>query len=166
MRLVDSTKSDFNPIICAGKSRMPRRMNAPLSKVMKTMYQESESRMLYEELRENEIGKDMYVHDGELMMYTVGDDKLSVNIISVLLAELVPEVLERFNFCDCQLCREKVSALALDELPAKFVRIHKNKSEKEKAAELEKHKDASRQLVARTLVKIIMPNKKRYFHDD
>lgn len=168
MRLVDNTGDNFNPIIAAGKSHIPKknRHNAPLSKIMKAMYSESENKRLYDDLRQNEIGRDMYVHDGELMMYTVGEDKISVNIISVLLAEMVPEVLERFNFCDCALCRERLSEIALDELPAKFVRIHKNKSEKEKDAELQKHKKGSRQSVARALVKHIMPNKKRHFHDE
>ena len=79
---------------------------------------------------------------------------VEINIISELISEWLPQTKKRFNSCDCALCRADITVAALNEIPAKYVRI----SDETDFKEIEALKEKYRAQVISTLVKLVLRN--------
>lgn len=139
MRLVEQRNDMVNPTILAGKSSIPRKLRGlePLSKVMK--------------------------HDAGAVL-GAGDEAATFNITALVIDDHAALILRRFNACDCEVCIERLSQLTADSVPAHFVKL-KKRSVECRSAEVEKLKEPLTKAVTSRMIRLVMQNKKRSFHD-
>lgn len=139
MKLVQQQKNDMlNPTIIAGKSSIPRRLRGlePLSRIMK---------------REAEA-------------VFGGDEAETYNITALVIEEHSAEILRRFNACDCELCVETLSRLTAEVVPARFAKLRKRDVEFD-APEVKQLKAPLQKTVTSRMVRLVIQNKKRSYHD-
>lgn len=139
MRLVEQKTDMVNPTILAGKSSIPRKLRGiePLTRIMK---------------REAEGILDP---DEEAVTY---------NVTALVINDHAAEILRRFNACDCNICIEELSRLTADIVPARFAKLHKTAVERN-APEVEELKKPLKHKVTSQMIRLVMQNKKRSYHD-
>ncbi len=139
MRLVEQRNDMVNPTILAGKSSIPRKLRGlePLTKIMK--------------------------RDAETV-FGSDEEAETFNLTALVIDDHAAQILRRFNACDCELCIERLSQLTADSVPARFVKLKKRSVER-KAAEVEELKSPLRRAVTSRMIRLVMQNKKRSFHD-
>lgn len=139
MRLVEQRNDMVNPTILAGKSSIPRKLRGlePLTKIMK--------------------------RDAETVFGT-DEEAETFNLTALVIDDHAAQILRRFNACDCEVCIERLSQLTADSVPARFVKLKKRSVER-KAAEVEELKSPLRRAVTSRMIRLVMQNKKRSFHD-
>lgn len=140
MRLVEQNKNAANPVILAGKSRVPKQLRGrePLSRMM--------SLDLGEALAERE------------------EDSVVVNLTEAAIEYEAPEILDRFNACSCHKCVEVFSRRISERVPARFARI--NRSARSGSRELRERMEPVRKIVLSEMIRELIGNKKRCFHDE
>ncbi len=138
MKLVQQRNDMVNPTIMAGKSSIPRRLRGlePLSRIMKREAEEV-------------FG---------------GDEAETYNITALVIEEHSAEILRRFNACDCELCVETLSRLTAEVVPARFAKLRKRDVEFD-APEVKQLKAPLQKTVTSRMVRLVMQNKKRSYHD-
>ncbi len=138
MRLVKSEKNSVNPVIIAGKSRIPRQLRGvePLSRILRR-----ESAKAYEDYAE----------------------RVAVNVTELVIEENAGEILRRFNACDCEECVSELSRRVSEKVPARFTKLPRgeliNGSE-----ELDEFKEPLRKAVMTQMIRELLGNKRRSFH--
>lgn len=139
MRLVEQRNDMVNPTIMAGKSSIPRQLRGlePLTKIMK---------------REAEA------------VFGADEDEETFNLTALVIDDNAAEILRRFNACDCEICIEQLSRITADSVPARFVKL-KRRSVERKAPEVEELKAPLKRPVTSRMIRLVMQNKKRSFHD-
>lgn len=137
MKLVDQKNDMINPTIMAGKSSIPRRLRGlePLSRIIKREAEE-----------------------------VYGGDTETYNLTALVIEEHAPEILRRFNACDCELCVETLSRLTAEMVPARFAKLRRSTVERD-LEEVRQLKDPLRRPVTSHMVRLVMQNKKRSYHD-
>lgn len=145
MKLIQDSEELENQVIAAGKSRIPRQLRGiePLSRVIR---------------REAAAEKQL-------------EEKQSAPLVTRELTGLIaekeaPEILARFNACDCEVCKGELARLAAEELPARYIRLPEGEGldwdgfsddEKLLAGSVKKS-------VTTVMIRLMMANKKRNFH--
>lgn len=145
MKLIQDSEELENQVIAAGKSRIPRQLRGiePLSRVIR---------------REAAAEKQR-------------EEKQSAPLVTRELTGLIaekeaPEILARFNACDCEVCKGELARLAAEELPARYIRLPEGEGldwdgfsddEKLLAGSVKKS-------VTTVMIRLMMANKKRNFH--
>lgn len=99
--------------------------------------------------KKNFIYEDMEVH--EII------EKTLVNVISLIVYEMLPEILQRFNACDCKMCQAEIAIEALSEIPPLFI---KNTGSKKCENEIAIKKEENEDIVRKALIKIVIKNKR------
>ena len=137
MKLVDQKNDMINPTIMAGKSSIPRRLRGlePLSRIIKREAEE-----------------------------VFGGDTETYNLTALVIEEHAPEILRRFNACDCEICVETLSRLTAEMVPARFAKLRRSTVERD-LEEVRQLKDPLRRPVTSHMVRLVMQNKKRSYHD-
>ena len=140
MRLLEQDKSASNPVILAGKSRVPQQLRGrvPLSRMLR-----------------REMGEEFTDIDGTVV----------VNITQLAIEFEAPLILDRFNACSCDTCVEVFSAAIAKRVPARFARIRKA-SQRRGSRELMERMEPFRKMVVTEMIRELIGNKKRCFHDD
>ncbi|MBD5128391.1 MAG: hypothetical protein HDT43_00475 [Ruminococcaceae bacterium] len=138
MRLVEQDKNAVNPVILAGKSRVPKQLRGrePLSKLMRM-----------------DLGEEFSDRDSVV-----------VNLTEAAIEYEAPEILDRFNACSCDKCVEVFSRRISAKVPARFARI--NKSARSGSRELRERMEPVRKIVLAEMIRELIGNKKRCFHDE
>ena len=139
MKLI-SDDSESNPVIVAGKSRIPTRLRGrePLSRVLK--------RQLHGEPLE----------PGEADV---------VNLTEIAVKYEAPLILDRFNACSCEKCVGIFSEIMLKKVPARFARIAKSSAEA-RTRDLNDRVEPVRKIVQVAMIRELIGSKKRLFHDE
>ncbi len=139
MRLVEQDKNSVNPVILAGKSRVPKQLRGrePLSRLMRA-----------------ELGEE----------FSDREDSVVVNLTEAAIEYEAPEILDRFNACSCHKCVEEFSRIISGKVPARFARI--NKTSRSGSRELRERMEPVRKIVLSEMIKELIGNKKRCFHDE
>lgn len=139
MRLVEQGKDSVNPVIMAGKSRIPKQLRGrePLSRLMRA-----------------ELGEE----------FSDREDSVVVNLTEAAIEYEAPEILDRFNACSCHKCVEVFSRKISERVPARFARI--NKTARSGQRELRERMEPVRKVVLSEMIKELIGNKKRCFHDE
>lgn len=88
-------------------------------------------------------------------------DRITIDINRIILDDMLDEVLERFNTCHCDKCKEKLSELVLEKVPVKILTV----SPGEEKSVIDSYCEYTRKEISSELVKIIVQNKRRPFHD-
>lgn len=137
MKLVEQKNDMINPTIMAGKSSIPRRLRGlePLSRIIKREAEE-----------------------------VFGGDTETYNLTALVIEEHAPEILRRFNACDCEICVETLSRLTAEMVPARFAKLRRSTVERD-LEEVRQLKDPLRRPVTSHMVRLVMQNKKRSYHD-
>lgn len=140
MRLLEQDKSSSNPVILAGKSRIPRQLSGrePLSRLLK-----------------REMGEEFSDIDGTVV----------VNLTQLAIEHEAPVILDRFNACSCDKCVEVFSCAVAKRVPVRFARIRKA-SQRQGSRELTERMEPVRKTVLTEMIRELIGNKKRCFHDD
>lgn len=140
MKLLEQDKSSSNPVILAGKSRIPRQLSGrePLSRLMR-----------------REMGEEFSDVDGTVV----------VNLTQLSIEYAAPEILDRFNACSCDKCVEEFSRIIIPRVPMRFARISKA-SQRRGSRELTERMEPVRKIVLSEMIKELIGNKKRCFHDE
>lgn len=140
MKLLELDQSSSNPVILAGKSRIPRRLSGrePLSRLFR-----------------REIGDDFSDMDGTVV----------VDLTRLAIDREAPIVLDRFNACSCDKCVEEFSRIILPRVPMRFARISKA-SQRRNSSELIERMEPVRKIVLSEMIRELIGNKKRCFHDE
>lgn len=140
MRLLELGEGSSNPVILAGKSRVPRMLSGrePLSRILR-----------------REIGDDFSDLEGTVV----------VDLTRLAIDHEAPLVLDRFNACSCDKCVEEFSKLILPRVPMRFARISKA-SQRGDSHELTERMEPVRKIVLSEMIRELIGNKKRCFHDD
>lgn len=140
MRLLELDESSSNPVILAGKSRIPRQLSGrePLSRLLR-----------------REIGDDFSDMDGTVV----------VDLTRLAIDHEAPLVLDRFNACSCDKCVEEFSRIILPRVPMRFARISKA-SQRRDSRELTERMEPVRKIVLSEMIRELIGNKKRCFHDE
>lgn len=139
MRLVEQRSDMVNPTILAGKSSIPRKLRGlePLTKIMK--------------------------RDAETVLGT-DDEAETFNLTALVIDDQAAQILRRFNACDCEICIERLSQLTAESVPARFVKLKKRSVER-RTPEVEQLKEPLKRSVTSYMIRLVMQNKKRSFHD-
>ncbi len=139
MRLIEQNKDSANPVILAGKSRVPKQLRGrePLSRLMRA-----------------ELGEE----------FSDREDSVVVNLTEAAIEYEAPEILDRFNACSCHKCVEVFSRKISEKVPARFARI--NKTARSGQRELRERMEPVRKIVLSEMIKELIGNKKRCFHDE
>lgn len=140
MRLLEQDKSASNPVILAGKSRIPRQLSGrePLSRILR-----------------REMGEEFSDIDGTVV----------VNITQLAIEYEAPIILDRFNACSCDRCVEVFSEAIAKRVPVRFARIRKA-AQRRGSHELMERMEPVRKTVLMEMIRELIGNKKRCFHDD
>ena len=144
MKLVELRDEGVNPVIAAGKSNVPRRLRGaePLSRVVK---------------------RDVIEMPEPGEAYAAPEEQVTVNISALVIAEEAPQILRRFNACDCADCVEALARLTSESTQARFVKLGKTAAE-HGGTQLEALKEPIRKPVTQQMIRLVMNNKKRSFH--
>ncbi len=139
MKLVERS-ADVNPVLLAGKSRVPSQLRGKesLTKIMR-----------------RDLGEEF--HDSE--------DTVVVNITELAIEYEVPIVLDRFNACSCDKCVEVLSRRMAERVPVRFARVNKAGRDMDNR-ELSERVAPMRKMVLTEMIKELIGTKKRCFHDD
>lgn len=139
MKLVADNSQDDNPVILAGKSRIPTplRGREPLSRIMR----------------------------GGLSEIDGSDEQIVVNITELAIQQEAPEILDRFNACSCTKCVEFFSGIIAAKVPAQYARISRD-AVRRGSIELSERIEPARKKVISQMIKELICNKKRCFHDE
>ncbi len=139
LKLVSKGNDMVNPTIMAGKSSIPRKLRGlePLTKIMR---------------REQE---EIFGTDSEAETF---------NLTALVIDDTAAEILRRFNACDCELCVETLSRLTADEVPARFAKL-KRRAVERNLAEVEELKTPLRKTVTASMIRLVIKNKKRSYHE-
>lgn len=140
MRLVEHDKNAVNPVILAGKSRVPKQLRGrePLSRLMRM-----------------DLGEEFSDRS---------EDSVVVNLTEAAIEYEAPEILDRFNACSCHKCVEVFSRIISEKVPARFARI--NRSARSGSRELRERMEPVRKIVLSEMIRELIGNKKRCFHDE
>lgn len=138
MKLIESDKNN-NLVIMAGKSRVPDQLRG----------RESLSRMMRRGLGEE---------------FSDADDTTVVNITELAIEYEAADVLDRFNACSCDKCVEVFSKRIAERVPARFARI--SKSHRNGSRELAERVLPMRKTVLSEMIRELICNKQRCFHDE
>lgn len=138
MKLIESDKNN-NLVIMAGKSRVPDQLRG----------RESLSRMMRRGLGEE---------------FSDADDTTVVNITELAIEYEAAEILDRFNACSCDKCVEVFSRRIAERVPARFARI--SKSHRNGSRELAERVLPMRKTVLSEMIRELICNKQRCFHDE
>ncbi len=145
MKLVENDPLAENQVIAAGKSQIPRQLRGiePLSKIIR---RESAEMSAAEQVRSS--------------------PEVSRNLTEMVIADSAPDILRRFNACDCEQCRAELTRLAEQEIPARYIKLPEladlsyngfSKEDKLFIASMKK-------TAVSVMIKLMIPNKKRNFH--
>lgn len=138
MKLIENDK-DSNLVIMAGKSRIPEQLRG----------RESLSRMMKRGLGEE---------------FSDVDDTTVVNITELAIEYEAAEILDRFNACSCDKCVEVFSQRIAAKVPARFARI--SKSHRNGSRELAERVLPMRKIVLSEMIRELICNKTRCFHNE
>ena len=140
MRLVEQNKNAVNPVILAGKSRVPKQLRGrePLSRLMRM-----------------DLGEEFSDRS---------EDSVVVNLTEAAIEYEAPEILDRFNACSCHKCVEVFSRRISEKVPARFARI--NRFARSGSRELRERMEPVRKIVLSEMIRELIGNKKRCFHDE
>lgn len=140
LKLLEQDKSASNPVILAGKSQIPRQLSGrePLSRILK-----------------REMGEEFSDIDGTVV----------VNLTQLAIEYQAPEILDRFNACSCDKCVEEFSRIIAERVPVRFARISKT-SQHRGSRELTERMEPVRKKVLSEMIRELIGNKKRCFHDE
>ncbi len=139
MKLVENP-DDVNPVLLAGKSRVPPQLRKKQSLTS---------------LMRREMGE---------VFYDV-EDTVVVNITELAIEHEAPEILDRFNACSCDKCVEIFSRIISGRVPARFARVRKGGIETG-SRELNERVAPMRKAVITEMIKELITSKKRCYHDD
>lgn len=139
MRLVRQSNDMVNPTIMAGKSSIPRKLRGlePLTRIMKREADE---------------------------IFGTDSDAETYNVTALVIEENAAAILRRFNACDCELCIEQLSQLTAEEVPSRFAKL-KPRAVELNAPEVEELKAPLRRSVTSCMIRLVIRNKKRSYHD-
>lgn len=142
MKLVEP-QGGVNPVIIAGKSRIPQQLRgkAPLSRIMRR--------------EAAEIFGEYYADPNEL---------LTVNLTELVIKENAGELLRRFNACCCDKCIDELSRRALEKIPSRFARVSRAVLEKG-SPELDEQKESLKKSALSAMIRELIGNKRRHFHN-
>lgn len=140
LKLLEQDKNASNPVILAGKSRIPRQLSGrePLSRILK-----------------REMGEEFSDIEGTVV----------VNITQMAIEFLAPEILDRFNACSCDKCVEEFSRIIAERVPVRFARISKG-AQYRGSHELTERMEPARKMALSEMIRELIGNKKRCFHDE
>lgn len=141
MRLLKQEKGAANnQVFLAGKSRIPRQLSGrePLSRIMR-----------------RQMGEEFSDIEGTVV----------VNITQIAIEFLAPDILDRFNACSCEKCVEEFSKIIAERVPVQFARINKA-SQHRGSHELTERMEPARRKVLAEMIKELIGNKKRCFHEE
>lgn len=128
---------DENLVVFAGKSRVPSLLRGRQS--------------LSVMMRRNAAG-------------TVDRDETEVvNITDLVIRHEAPEILDRFNACSCEKCVNVFSAMVAERIPVRYARISRAELE---SGELPERAVPMRQVVLPEMIRRLICNKRRCFHDE
>lgn len=145
MKLVEERSLADNQVIAAGKGRIPRQLRGiePLSKLIK---------------RENAAAEAARAVENSPMV--------TRDLTEMVIGDAVPEILRRFNACDCEICRAELKRLTQEQIPSRYVRLPEladtgsgclSAEEEMLAASLKKS-------AVSAMIRLMFSNKKRNFH--
>ncbi|MCH5205499.1 MAG: hypothetical protein J1F09_01015 [Oscillospiraceae bacterium] len=144
MKLVEDNKSKANQVIMAGKSQIPEqlRKREPLSRIMK-----------------RDVSSDLNE------AFSDAQDTVVVNITELAIEYEAPEILDRFNACSCDKCVEVFCRMMSEKVPARFARVNKF-TRRTPTRELKDRVEPMRRIVLTAMIRELICNKKRCFHDE
>ena len=139
MKLVQQNNDMVNPTIMAGKSSIPRKLRGlePLTKIMKREAEE---------------------------IFGTDEEAETFNVTALVIDENAAEILRRFNGCDCEICVEQLSRLTAEKVPARFAKL-KRRAVERNSPEVEELKAPLRRSVTSQMIRLVITNKKRSYHD-
>ncbi len=126
-----------NLVVFAGKSRVPNLLRG----------RESLSAMI----RRNAAGSSEY------------DDTEVVNITELVIRHEAAAILDRFNACSCEKCVNVFSNMIAERIPVRYARISRAELD---SGELPERAVPMRQVVLPEMIRQLIYNKKRCFHDE
>lgn len=88
------------------------------------------------------------------------DEKVTIDINRIILADMLEDALTRFNTCHCDKCKEAITEQVLKIVPVKIVTIHQG----EEKATINKYLEFTKKEISCAIVKVVMANKRQPFH--
>ena len=148
MKLVAPHGDYVNPVIIAGKSSIPKKLRGvePLSRIMRR-----EASAV--------LGEDISGLPAE------EEEIVTLNLTAAAISENAAVILRRFNACDCEKCVAALTKMTEEKVPARFVRISKHAAESG-SGELEEQKEPVKKAVVSQMIRVLLGNKKRSFHEE
>ncbi len=86
--------------------------------------------------------------------------KVTLDINRMVIGELLEDTLERFNTCHCEKCRSVAEKLLLGSVSVRIVTVSGNGKR-----QTDEYFNCARKEIYSALVKLIIKNKRRPFHD-
>ncbi len=147
MKLIENAAFAENQVIAAGKSRIPRKLRGiePLSRVIR---REAEAESAAEAVQNSPM--------------------VRRNLTGMIIEAEAPEILKRFNACDCGRCCSELVRLTEAEMPARYVTIpeladigYSGFSDNEKLLI-----ESVKKTAVSVMIRLMIGNKRRNFHNE
>lgn len=148
MKLVAPHGDYVNPVIIAGKASIPKKLRGvePLSRIMRR-----EAKAV--------LGEDITGLPEE------SEEVVTLNLTAAAISENAGLLLRRFNACDCEKCIAALTKMTEEKVPARFVKISKQDAERG-SSELDELKEPLKKAVVSQMIRVLLGNKKRSFHEE
>lgn len=148
MKLVAPHGDYVNPVIIAGKASIPKKLRGvePLSRIMRR-----EAKAV--------LGEDITGLPEE------SEEVVTLNLTAAAISENAGLLLRRFNACDCEKCIAALTKMTEEKVPARFVKISKQDAECG-SSELDELKEPLKKAVVSQMIRVLLGNKKRSFHEE
>ena len=147
----------------SSRTKFKTNITAPVLKLLSnTVVTSLENPLINKEFKEEIIGGRRAAHNAPepVKKTEPAIQEVTINIISELVRDLLPEAIARFRCCDCDKCKAEMTIQALNSLTPKYVNIKSDADLKK----LEKIKEENKQYVIKALVPIVLKNKNRPGH--
>ena len=96
--------------------------------------------------------------------YADPNELLTVNLTELVIKENAGELLRRFNACCCDKCIDELSRRALEKIPSRFARVSRAVLEKG-SPELDEQKEPLKKSALSAMIRELIGNKRRHFHN-
>lgn len=148
MKLIAPHGDYVNPVIIAGKASIPKKLRGvePLSRIMRR-----EAKAV--------LGEDISGLPEE------SEEVVTLNLTAAAISENAGLLLRRFNACDCEKCIAALTKMTEEKVPARFVKISKQDAERG-SCELDELKEPLKKAVVSQMIRVLLGNKKRSFHEE
>lgn len=88
--------------------------------------------------------------------------QITIDINRIIIDEILDDALRRFNTCHCEKCKKVITEKVLEQVPVKIVTV----TQDEEQSVVDNYCSYARKDIYAAIVKVVLANKRRPFHNE